>query len=70
MGEAVTRIIFSVLPFVDRVSYSVFPGLYSWQEVNVHLESFRSLLVMTRVWQNLEILRRNLAFLSVISTLK
>ncbi|KAG1801118.1 uncharacterized protein BJ212DRAFT_1384807 [Suillus subaureus] len=41
-GEAVARIIFSMLPCVDRVLYSVYPELYSWHEVNRHLESFRS----------------------------
>jgi hypothetical protein len=45
MGEAVAHIIFSMLPYVDRVSYLVFPELYSWQEVDVHLEYLRSLWV-------------------------
>jgi len=48
MGEAVARIIFSMLPYVDRVSYSVLPELYSWQEVDVHLEYLRSLWVTGR----------------------
>ncbi|KAG2121774.1 hypothetical protein BD769DRAFT_1476847 [Suillus cothurnatus] len=47
-GEAVARIIFSMLPYVNRVLYSVYPELYSWQEVNGHLESLRSLPVTGR----------------------
>ncbi|KAG1873129.1 hypothetical protein F4604DRAFT_1925623 [Suillus subluteus] len=44
-GEAVARIVFSVLPYVNSVLYSEFLRSYSWDEVNRHLQSFQSSLV-------------------------
>lgn len=41
-GKAVARIIFSMLPYVDRVLYSAFAGFCLWHEVNQHLQSFQS----------------------------